>query len=313
MTLPPPTASRTPRDDVAFAARMTALQLEALACRLAPDRLKQELTVLITSRPISPARNCSPAEVTRWLQNGWSTEHILTLNARHLSADGLGHSLHWAFPQAYYSVYAVMLAYFKAVGFTETTHASTIKKFGLEVLARHYPPSLSCLATGGSTQLYHGLACTALPTSLHFIPADPATVDGQIAQFLRATRRIDLNERKTGHKLTTKRGTRKKAFSQTDWSHVARALGATSIMSLLYRKRIKANYRDIDSFLHPALDAPVAYNNILRIVQALNISHEVYIARALGLQYLHTAIATLPREARERPAARIPTVRNILG
>ncbi len=105
------------RNDDFYAARMTNVQFEALATRLDPERLEPELRTLLGRRRISRGANCDAAEVVRWLVNGWSTEQLLLTNSRHLDGDALRHSLHWAFPQAYYSVFAVALGYFKTIGY----------------------------------------------------------------------------------------------------------------------------------------------------------------------------------------------------
>jgi hypothetical protein len=300
-----------PRDDLSFAARMTQVQFAALASRASPDRLTAELGALLTARPRTRGAKCDAGEVGKWLQNGWSTENLLSLSASTLSGDALRHSRHWAFPQAYYSTYALTIAYFRAVGFTEESHAATIRKYGAEALVGHYPSAIACVAVGALTAVFHGLCCVTLPTSLHFNSSDPSAVDGQIAQFLRATRAMDLKAKKADFKLTTKRGTKKKAFSPTDWAQVAKALGPTSILSLLYRKRIKANYRDIDTFLHPDLDAAPLYHDLLRIVGALNWTHETFIASALGIAELEAALSRMPVAARARPERRLPLVRAI--
>lgn len=301
-----------PKDDVYFAARMTNTQFAALACRLSAARVLPELGPLLSARTIRKGALADPADISRWLVNGWSTERLLRTNAALLDGDALRHSLHWAFPQAYYSVFAVTQAYFRAVGYTEAAHASTIKKFGMEVQAGRYPPSLAFYADGSRRKSFAGLCCTKLQQSLDFDPEDGTTIDGQIAQFLGATRELDLDSKKTDYKFKTKAGIRRKVLRAEEWEQVSQGLGPTSLLSLLYRKRIKANYRDIDTFLHPELNPATLYRNLLCIVGALNVTHEAMIGVALGRTWLATAVASVSRTVGERPQKRMSAVAQVM-
>lgn len=297
------------KDDVFFAARMTNVQFAALACRLSPTRVLPEVANTLAVRVIRKGALAKPDEVAKWLVNGWSTERLLRTNAALLEGDGLRHSLHWAFPQAYYAVFAVTQAYFQAVGYTESAHASTIKKFGLEAQAGRYPPSLAFYADGSRTKAFAGLCCTKLQRSLAFDAEDENTVDGQIAQFLGSTRDLDLKSKKADFRFKTKAGLKRKMLKAAEWEQVSQGLGLTSLLSLLYRKRIKANYRDIDTFLHPELRPDTLYEHLLCIVGALNATHEAMITEALGTSWLEEVIASVPKTVGERPLARLAAIR----
>ena len=296
------------RDDDYFAARMTGVQFEALACRCHPDSIRESLRTVVAARTMTQATRCDSAEVAKWLINGWSTEQLLATNARHLVADALRHSLHWAFPQAYYSVFAATLAYFKAIGYTETGHARVIRKFGAEAGADRYPSAIAFTATGPKPFTFSRLSRTHLKQTLDFVPSDQGLVDGQIAQFLRATREDDLRDKKKDVPIRTKRGIKKKALRTDEWRQVATALGPTSILSLLYRKRIKANYRDIDSFLHEGLEPVPLYEHILRVVGAINYVHEVFIARVMPPNFLESTLDRMPAGTAQRTRHRLRDV-----
>jgi hypothetical protein len=299
------------RDDDWFAARMTNIQFEALSVRLDPRRLEHEAQELLSRRRPRRGAACNEAEVARWLVNGWSTEHLLLTNSEHLTGDALRHSLHWAFPQAYYSVFALTLAYFKSVGYTEMSHTAVIRKFGSDAIAGRYPPAMGFTATGVRQKSFLHLAPAALATSLTFSTADPGLVDGQIAQFMGATRDLDLQEKKKEIRILTARGARKRAFNSADWERVDSALGATSILSLLYRKRIKANYRDIDSLLHEEIDATALYRHLLRLVGAVNFTHELYVACTITCDALERILGRVPIGMAVRPHSRTAHVRRL--
>ena len=299
------------RDDDYFAARMTGIQFEALACRCHPDSIREDLRTVLAVRTMRQAVGCDRTEVAKWLVNGWSTEQLLATNARHLVADALRHSLHWAFPQAYYSVFTVTLAYFKAIGYTESTHAALIRKFGMEVSMDRYPNAIAFAATGPKPFAFSRLSRTHLEQTLDFVHSDQAMIDGQIAQFLRATREEDLRDKKKSVPIRTKRGIKKKALRVDEWRQVATALGPTSILSLLYRKRIKANYRDIDSFLHEGLDPGPLYEHLLRIVGAMNYVHEVFIARVMPRNFLESTLDRMPAGTAQRTRRRLRDVNSM--
>lgn len=289
-----------------FAARMTSVQYAALAVRLDINAIAIETDAIVRSRRIKATASCDPAVVARWLLNGWSTECLLCLNqAAFPESDSLRHSLHWAFPQAYYSVFALTLGYFKAVGFTETSHKAVLRKFAHEVLDGKYPASMTFAATGAHPTSFSGLRATSLPTTVTFDASDLNTVDGQIAQYLRATRANDLKAKRQDITFKTKKGRRRKSLRKADWEEVSSKMGPTALLHLLYRKRIKANYHDIDTFLHPEMDPGRMYQSLLAVVEAINFVHEAYIAQAVGLTFVQEAVLRLSERARERVESRL--------
>jgi len=78
-------------------------------------------------------------------------------------------------------------------------------------------------------------------------------------------------------------------------------------------KRIKANYRDIDSFLHEEIDAEALYRHLLRIAGALNFVHELYLGHMPTCEAIESIIAKLRESASTRPRTRLPSVRNAVA
>jgi hypothetical protein len=281
-------------DEDFFKARMTQIQFRALGVRCSPSVVLAELETLKYRRAIKAARHSSPDEIVRWLRNGWNTEFLLRANHASLEGEALRHSLQWAFAQAYYSAYAVSLAFFKAVGFTETSHAAVIWKIG-DLMSRDcYPASIGFIAKGGHPITFQNIAKGVLVSALYFDPSDRNCVDTHICHFLNGTRRGDLKSKKADLKLRTKGGKVKKKFSDADWEVASAKLGVTSLLSLLYRKRIKANYRDIETFLSEYLEANVLYDNLISVVSAANLAHEAFIAKAIGSTEYAAACGCLP-------------------
>jgi hypothetical protein len=237
--------------------------------------------------------------IRHWLLNGWNTERLLRTNRDTLTGGALRTCIHWAFPQAYYSVYAIIMAFFHAVGHTETTHVAVLKKVGKMIRGGSYPDTLGFYADGGKTRTYSGLAATPLPSPLYFDPYDAGTVDAHLQRFLKATRDHDLKALAPKLKIRNRLGRLKKHFSDSDWDRISQALEPTTALSLLYRKRIKANYRNIDTYLCTDLDPTQVLDGLIRVIKALNATHEAFICSALTTSRYEALLATL--DLREYP------------
>ncbi len=277
-------ASREWTTEADYAAEMTNRQFAALGVRLNHAQLRKELTThIVQGTAPKPAKTYQEDEIRKWATNGWNTERILRLSPDLLPPEQLENALQWAFPQAYYSAFALILALYKTTGQTETSHTAVLYSFGEQVATGCYAACLSFSATGVDPITFAGTAKAPGLSSLAFDPNDPQSVNHQIAQFLKGTREKDLQERKKRMSFKTKGGTRKKKLTDEDWGKVSASLGRTSVLSLLYRKRIKSNYGDIDTFLNPNIIAAPLFKNLIHVVSCLNFTHEVTIARAIGL------------------------------
>ena len=269
-------------DERDHAAITTNNEFAALAIKIQPDAGLRELRQLPYFLSLAPRPFADASTIRNHLINGWNTERILRITANSLTADALPSGLQWGFPMAYYSVYSIALAYFKVAGYTESSHTSVIRKFGSLVAQGKYPQSVSFFASGHRPCVFSGVKRDSRFSTLSK-PCNAEEADKMIACFLSGTRKQDLEEKKKDLKLVTKSGKRKRAFRSDDWSQVAERLGRTSLLSLLYRKRIKANYRDIDTFLSPKIDGTGIFSSLQQIVNSLNLIHEAMIARMTGV------------------------------
>ena len=59
-------------------------------------------------------------------------------------------------------------------------------------------------------------------------------------------------------------------------------LGPTTIFDILYRLRIKSNYRDVQTFMEADINFVEFHRCLQTVVGYLNFIHEAYIAKALG-------------------------------
>jgi hypothetical protein len=135
-----------------WGAMMTSRQFAALESRLQLDTLL-EFAQLQTRKRFRPGDAFDTAGVATWLRNGWSTEKLLRLNESVFDDRDRAFALHWAFPQAYYSVFAVTTVFFKTRGSRESTHAAVIGRVGENMRSGEYPPTISFLALGGPREI----------------------------------------------------------------------------------------------------------------------------------------------------------------
>lgn len=264
---------------------MSEIQWSSIAGRLKLSSALQELSMLPRYSSCKASKVMDLSQVANLLSNGWATETLLHQTKNSFSGDALRNSLLWGFPQVYYSIFAVGSAYFRASGFTEGyTHASFLKKFSDEVALKHYPAVISPYMDGGieKVRTIHNLSPTPLPTSLYFMPSDPGCLDAHIKSLLNSTRHMDLRDRLLDMKLKTKTNSQKKKFTYLEYSDASRRIGKTSILDFLYRKRIKANYQDIDSILSSALNPNTVFDSLVEVVGTFNGVHEGYIKKMIG-------------------------------
>lgn len=302
---------------IRFAAEMEARQLHALKAKIAAGQLVKEIATIDRLKNPRLGKTADLRRIKGWLKNGWNTERLFRLTGSEFKEDALAAAVQWAFPMAYYSTFAVTSAFFEAASYTETTHSSIIKKVGSLMVGGNYPPTLSFAATGTKKSLeYHGIEKPddEDESSISFDPSDEASVDKHVCQFLKATRERHLDEKKQEVRFYRQDGKRKVNLNEAEWEQVSETLGPTSILSLLYRKRIKAHYRDIDSFAEVDVDALEVFRSLSHVVACLNFTHETMIAAGVGRKKYAAIVEDFVkgREAAECPKKRLNTINNVL-
>ena len=228
-------------------------------------------------------------KVRKLLWNSWSTEYALLIGRMLDNNDFFKVSLHWSFPQAYYSAYLAMVAFHETIGFTHANHNGAINSFNNSVKHGHYPSAMSFYSEG----LHENFLYKGLPNFLGFHYSfnglskinSQEQAEQQIALFLKTTRIINAEEKKANTKqtLNTSKGVPGKRFLKKHWNYIYENLPCTSIFNLFYRLRIKSNYQDIESFLNADIDFKEFNKVLAESLSYLNFVHEAYIAKIIGL------------------------------
>ncbi len=244
---------------------------------------------------VRPIGKIDTARVKQQLVNSWNTERLLRATSTNFSGPGSGFVAQWAFPQAYYSTFNSTLASFATSGFTETSHTAVRKK--VSELARRgaLPSDLNVSANGGKKNGYAEGICSSCNdfNPLRLDSNNLEEVKRHLISFFRSTRRMHLDDKKLDLKIRTKRGgTLKKSLNESDWEKVSNTLGRTSWLCLLYRKRIKSNYRDINTFLSDHFDTHAVLDGLVAFTDTFNLANEINIVNHLGDDIVRSWIPT---------------------
>lgn len=270
-------------DDVRFSALMTERQFRALGLYVTEYWDGDQLLHLASRVKKSLAKRCDPAQVKRWLFNAWGTEYLLRQGPKTLGDDtALG--LQWAFPQAYYAVFSQVHAWMEASGTRIESHSKLQAAFSNEISTGKLPACLSFAATGGrarDTTFINMAEPKGDGSSLDFSASAHDSWRRQICQFLRSTRKLEIEaaREKRKNEFRTKRDNKpKEKLTAREWKIVSDACPPTTVLDLLYRKRIKANYHDVTVFSSASMDGRLVYESLVRVVEALALSHEARVA-----------------------------------
>jgi len=223
--------------------------------------------------------------------NAWNTEHLLELTRKSFNMQGDGFATQWAFPQAYYSVFNSTLASFACSGFTEKTHTGVCKNISEQACEGRLPNSLNVYADGGLNSItVVGMSSSCQDfQSASMDVSDPENIKHHIITYLKSTRRRLLEDRKSSMKIKTKDGKkRKQRLNKDDWKRVSSALGKTSWLCMLYRKRIKSNYGDIDTYLSSDFNTARVLQGLSRFVCLFNFTNEINIINHLGVDQVRS-------------------------
>ncbi len=253
-------------------------------------------------KKIKQTKEAPMQQIHESLHNAWSTEYLLRFQLARQPEDYLRVALHWAFPQAYYSIYLCIFSFFRAKNIQCRSHEATMRQFAGMVKSGVYPECMSFFVDGEmKTFNYENLGEQVKPERnvLREINS-PEEAISQIATFLKTTRKKEaeaLRKERQKHNKTAIKGQNGKIlkrFQAEHWRLITDRLGPTTILDLLYRLRIKANYSCVSAFIHADTDLKAFYSNLCTIVEYLNFVHECYLAKAIGVYNFEIILKKFP-------------------
>lgn len=274
-------------DPTKFKAIITQNQFNALATKISLEEIASHLEKKELSRKKLDQKTLEKVETL--LFNGWNTEHCIKTTQQNISGRELSNLLQWLFPQAYYAVSRIFCAYLTIDGQPPTDHTSLINTYSEFLISRNIPGLNYFVEGGGKDITLSKLSQNKPASNLKFLGTKD-DLDGHIASFLISTHNDKFNEK--AKKVRNRVG--KNRLNKQTLEKIALNTGKTTIINLLYRKRIKSNYRDIDTYLHPELDAGLIFGYIITIVGGLNTLIEGYLKRRLGDKIFDAILSRVP-------------------
>lgn len=248
--------------------------------------------------------NFNIEQVKKLLWNSWSTEYAYRIGEKLDNNEYYKFSLHWNFPQAYYSVYLSMTAFHETQGVSNDQHEKSIKLFGNSIKDKHYPSAIGFYSAGLKNEFtYFGFKeFTSFPKSNSVLSKIDCLLDAeiQLATFLKTTRRKNAEdkrgrlEKQNDNRFTNGKGEFRKTFNKSHWDIIYKTIPITSVFNLLYRLRIKANYRDIESFINADIDFRSFHASLGELIYYLNFVHEAYIAKTVGAKEYKKILDSFP-------------------
>ena len=245
------------------------------------------------------------------LLNCWSAEYALRITPVVNDEQYLQSSLHWTFPQAYYSALFSARAFLAIQGVNVSNEELIRKRIGNAVVRGYYPASIGYYALGP----INSYRIQRLPMAKRFsvpgktdllLPSRSGAAQAELAQFLKTTRdqRVKMlrnviqNNPKTALR-SPKTGEILQKFSVEQYKQLAKKIGYTTFFDMLSRLRISSNNREIERFVDSEIDVKLFHQSLVSIVAHVNSVHEAYIAHALGMDAYRQLVAKLPSYLQE--------------
>lgn len=272
-----------------YAAEMTYNQFHAIASYIEYHDLSEELKSSNLNYNNAGSQKRFD-KCYKMLFNSWSTEENLHRSELMAENELSGSILQWVFPMAYYSIFTMSSLFYYLNNYfphRRISHKNIQKKFSELIIFGKYPQSISYFADGGKNNIaINNLVYNSTKNSIKYDSGNHEDVQRQIGQFLKSTREISLIEYREQNRKNFRTKTKqvKTNLSKDDWNNISRKIGATSLINLLYRKRIKGNYREIDTFLSESIKTKEIIEALLKIVDHLNTIHEYHILKLIGEQ-----------------------------
>lgn len=259
------------------AADVVKSQIRAVRCHIEQHALRNQLDEIFLNIKKIQKRDCSD-DCLNWLKNSWNTERILRMSKDYIGDNPF--ALQWSFPQAYYAIFCLYQSLIVAQGNSGLSHKATLRDFAQKTEKIFFPKDF-CFSLSGGPDVFdrHNLLDNNYGV-LSFNEYDLGSVDSQIYHFLCATRKECISDYKPDYLKSKKR----KRLQKGEQNLVADGVEKTTLLHLLYRKRIKANYKNVDTFLSEWIASEQICDDLAAIVWSVNSVLGFYLSRYIGVK-----------------------------
>jgi hypothetical protein len=110
----------------------------------------------------------------------------------------------------------------------------------------------------------------------------------QIALFLKSTIKKNAEVKKEklknneDNRFLNSKGEFRAKFKKLHWDMIYQSIPETTILNMLYRLRIKANYYDVETFINADINFKIFHHSLSNIIYYLNYINEGYIHKVIG-------------------------------
>jgi hypothetical protein len=258
-------------------------------------RKASEFDQLTVSDKFKPVDSVNDRALSKLLLNAWSAEFALRITPAVNDSQYLQSSLHWTFPQAYYSALFSVRAMLFAQGFN-FAHEDLIKKqIGKNVFAGLYPTSLGFYVAGKPRDY----------VNRRFVNAISETADLQTFAMQSRSKQLGLliKQLQSNPKTALRHPTSGAVLSKVPISaaeEVAKRLGYTTWFDLLARLRISTTSRDLESYTSgPFENVQLFHSDLVDILGRIAAVHEFYVAKAIGIKRYELLVSGTMRYLQE--------------
>lgn len=226
--------------------------------------------------------------LSKLLLNAWSAEYALRITPVVDENQYLQSSLHWTFPQAYYSALFSARALLMLVAGADTSNETLVtRKINTLVMQGYYPGCLSFYTVGAQGMYKHW--------GLGIVPYDNLPL---LTELLTSTRDKEMHQLRNEIQNNPKTALRSEStgevlqkFGPEQYKSLAKNAGRTTFFNLLRRLRISSNNRDLETF---SGNIKEFHEVLTKIVYAVNLAHERQICHAIGQDTYQSIVQALP-------------------
>ncbi|UHG94706.1 hypothetical protein [Spirosoma oryzicola] len=224
--------------------------------------------------------------IAKLLLNSWSAEYALRITPIVNDEQYLQSSLHWTFPQAYYSVLFSARAFLSSQGFNLSSEDLIRKQIANLVVLGYYPESTSYYAIGSTYNLKIHRLHKNMPVVGDFLRETRSHNQNALFRSMQTNPKTALRSKITGSISSVVDPDQARALSKS--------LGYTSYFDLLTRLRISSTSRDVEQLLDSNFNVSKFHTCLNSIVTHINSVHELYVAKAIGMDSYLKMISQLP-------------------
>ncbi len=291
-----------------FRGYLEAVCVWATALHPHPDGMVAGVAQSVKSKPWRsdpPRTKVLSARAGEVLRNAWATEVLLNAPRTLGGGDLVSFANLWAPVQAYYAVFNAITALTHVVTPNPPlTHAKLLTWAATAAAGTRTPFVVPWTARVGgppSAWTYQDFGPDPLDLKISNLKAvTAATAPSLLAMALRTTRRDQIADSRDGWiraQPPTKSGTKRKTLATAALTANATKMRPTTLFDLLWRLRIRSNYKEGDAFLSGALSAEDAadfHAALCDIVAATLVTVEIYLAHHTGAANLAACASAVP-------------------